>query len=124
MDARAEVHASTKTVQVAGANLFCRDCVEKKNAAAAATDDAWNDGDDKPSFSGTPTTQPLQPEADAVDVADNWDDSDDDAAEENNAADALASADALTRTTAAEAASKWSPGQKGVSQIALVTTSW
>ena len=42
-DVREEVHATTKKVEVAGAGLFCRTCVESQGAAAAAADGVWND---------------------------------------------------------------------------------
>ena len=46
VDARSEVHHATRKVEVAGARLFCRSCVEAENSAAAAADTAWNESDD------------------------------------------------------------------------------
>ena len=71
-DARAEVHTATKAVQVAGASLFCSKCVVKQRDELAATDEAWNDGDDP-----VPSMSPTRPlgTADAPaagEAADSW----------------------------------------------------
>ena len=68
-DARESVRSETARVEVAGANLFCRHCVEQ----SGADDGAWHD--DEPAAvtscatTATDTSQQL-------DVAESWEDDD------------------------------------------------
>lgn len=78
-DAREEVHAATKKIEVAGANLFCRQCTERQRATAAASDAVWNDDSEaiigsKQARHADAATLAHAVEQQQEDVADSWED--------------------------------------------------
>ena len=75
VDARDEIRGATRRTEVAGASLFCRPCVERERAEAAAADDTWND-DTEAETAAASTQVSAAAEADVGqrEVADSWED--------------------------------------------------
>ena len=77
VDARADIRTATKRVEVAGARLFCKPCVEAERSQAAAADTAWNEGDEigsrLPGAETRPATSCSSDQQQEV-VADSWED--------------------------------------------------
>ena len=74
-DVRTDVHEATKKMEVAGAKLFCRACVEAERAAAAASDTTWNDGDTSGLALDAKIGATMQAHAmEQETVADSWED--------------------------------------------------